>query len=205
MIVGFENYKSNYDFKVTGVIHAGAHFGQEYEEYINTFGQIETHWFEPLPDVYEKLCNNLKDKPGAFLYNIALGEDEKKVEINVDSGNDGQSSSILKPKDHLKQFPHIDFLESNKILIEVRRLDDIGIKNCNMLVMDTQGYELKVLEGAVKTFENIDYIFTEFNTIEMYEGCPKIEEIDDFLRPFGFHRRETWYTPGNWGDAFYSK
>ena len=35
MIVGFEDYKHNYDFTdVTGIIHVGAHHGQEYEEYI---------------------------------------------------------------------------------------------------------------------------------------------------------------------------
>ena len=43
MIVGFEQYKNNYEFNVTGVIHVGAHLGQEYDEYIQTFGQIPTY------------------------------------------------------------------------------------------------------------------------------------------------------------------
>ena len=36
MIVGFNEYKHKYQFNVTGVIHVGAHVGQEYNEYIET-------------------------------------------------------------------------------------------------------------------------------------------------------------------------
>jgi hypothetical protein len=64
---------------------------------------------------------------------------------------------------------------------------------------------LKVLKGSIETLKNIDYIFTEFNTIEMYEGCPTLDDLDGFLLPFDFERVETWYTSSNWGDAFYIK
>ncbi len=205
MIVGFDDYKSKYNFDVTGVIHAGAHFGQEYQEYMDEFGQVETHWFEPIPVVFNQLSNNLEEKYGVSLYNFALGEEEKKVEINIDLGNDGQSSSILNPKEHINQFPHIEFLETNKTTIDVRRLDSFNIKNCNTLVIDTQGYELMVLKGSTNTLKNIKYIFIEFNTVEMYENCPSILDLDNFLEPLGFLRKETWYTPDNWGDAFYMK
>jgi hypothetical protein len=49
MLVGYEDYKHNYDFSnVRGVIHVGAHHGQEYVEYISEYGgHIKTHWFEP--------------------------------------------------------------------------------------------------------------------------------------------------------------
>lgn len=205
MIVGFEDYKNNYQFNVRGVIHVGAHTGQEYQDYINNFGQIDTHWFEPIPEVFEVLSQNLSDKSNVHLYNFALGENEQDSEIYVDKGNDGQSSSILKPKEHLDQFPHIIFDVKNKVKINIKKLDDINIGESNVLVLDTQGYELSVLKGARQTLNKIDYVFTEFNTVEMYEGCPKIEDIDLYLSEFGFERKETWYTSQNWGDAFYIK
>ena len=59
MIVGFNEYKHKYQFNVTGVIHVGAHVGQEYDEYIETFGSIPTYWFEPIPHVYKELSKNL--------------------------------------------------------------------------------------------------------------------------------------------------
>jgi FkbM family methyltransferase len=205
MIVGFENYKSKYNFSVSGIIHVGAHIGQEYDEYIENFGEIETHWFEPINHVFRDLQNNLSEKSKTTLYNCALGSKKYKTKMYVDSGNAGQSSSILKPKLHTEQFPHILFEENPQTEIEVEKLDDFNISGCNMLVLDTQGFELEVLKGSTNTLNKIDYLFTEFNTVEMYEGCPGLDDLDKFLSDFDFYRAETWYTDFNWGDALYVK
>jgi len=72
--------------------------------------------------------------------------------------------------------------------------------------MDTQGYELEILKGAVNTLEHVDYIFTEISNEEIYKGTALIEDLDEFLEPRGFKRVEThWQGKGNWGDAFYLK
>lgn len=205
MIVGFEQYKNNYEFNVTGVIHVGAHLGQEYDEYIQTFGQIPTYWFEPIPSVYKELSNNLNNKINTFYYNVALGEKNGVNKMYLDNGNGLQSSSLLKPKELENIYPHIKFSEDNTINITLSTLDFYDIKSCNVLVLDTQGYELNALKGSINTLKNIDYIFAEYNVVEMYDGCPSIEQIDEFLLPFGFYRQETWHVDGLWGDAFYLK
>ena len=205
MIVGFNQYKDKYEFKVSGIIHVGAHFGQEYNEYIETFGFISTYWFEPIPNVYKRLSNNLDGKPNTFYYNVALGEKIGVHKMYLDDGNEQQSSSLLKPKEHQNFYPHIKFSEENTINIILNTLDFYNIEGCNVLVLDTQGFELNVLKGSIKTLDKIDYIFTEFNIIEMYEGCPSLQDLDNFLQPFGFIRRETWNVDNSWGDAFYSK
>ena len=69
-----------------------------------------------------KLKINLKDKDNTYLYNVALGENVSTEEMYIDSGNEGQSSSILKPKEHLNQFPHITF--ENNITIKISKLDN---------------------------------------------------------------------------------
>jgi FkbM family methyltransferase len=205
MIVGFDEYKHKYQFNVTGVIHVGAHFGQEYDEYINEFGFIPTYWFEPIPNVYKELSCNLNNKPNTFYYNVALGEKNSVQKMYLDEGNEQQSSSLLKPKELHNFYPHIKFSEKNIINITLSTLDFYDITSCNVLVLDTQGYELNALKGSINTLKNIDYIFTEFNLIEMYDGCPSIEQLDEFLSPFGFKRQETWNVDGVWGDAFYLK
>ena len=54
MIIGFDDYKEKYNFQdVSGVIHVGAHHGQELDAYLSTFGSVFIHWFEPLPDVFD--------------------------------------------------------------------------------------------------------------------------------------------------------
>lgn len=204
MIVGFENYKDSYDFNVSGIIHVGAHIGQEHQDYKNTFGEsLITHWFEPLPEMYQKLVKNLSHDENAKTYNIALGERQGTTTIYVDNENGGQSSSVLKPAKHKEIFSHIKF--DNSFEIDIARLDDFNIKDVNMLVLDVQGNELNVIKGATRTLSRIDYLFTEFNTVEMYEGCPTLEDLDSILAPFGFERAQTWYTDTCWGDAFYIK
>jgi FkbM family methyltransferase len=203
MIVGFEDYKNRYDFSdVTGVIHVGAHHGQEYPDYINTFGNIITHWFEPLDDAFNKLTDLLQF-PNVYLYKYALGDAYANTEIFVDTGNGGQSSSLLKPKDHLNLFSHITF--DNKQQVNVRPLDSFKITDSNVLVLDTQGYELKCLQGSIETLKSVKYVFCEYNTNEMYENCPSLDDLNNFLSGQGFSLQQQWITDSFWGDAFWSK
>jgi FkbM family methyltransferase len=203
MIVGFQNYKNRYDFSdVTGVIHVGAHHGQEYPDYINTFGNIITHWFEPLDDAFNKLTDLLQF-PNVSLYKYALGDAYANTEIFVDTGNDGQSSSLLKPKDHINLFSHITF--DNKQKVNVRPLDSFKITDSNVLVLDTQGYELKCLQGSIETLKSVKYVFSEYNTNEMYENCPSLDDLNNFLSGQGFSLHQQWITDSFWGDAFWSK
>jgi len=70
--------------------------------------------------------------------------------------------------------------------------------------MDVQGYEMKVLKGAIKTLESIKYVYCEINTVEMYEGCPLVEELDEFLGQYNLTRICTGlHGSGTWGDGFY--
>jgi hypothetical protein len=109
----------------------------------------------------------------------------------------------LKPKDHLNLFPHITF--DNKQQVNVRPLDYFEIVDSNVLVLDTQGYELKCLQGATKTLQSIKYVFSEYNTNQMYENCPSLDDLNNFLIGQGFTLKEQYITDGCWGDAFWSK
>ena len=205
MIVGFNEYKHKYNFSdVVGVIHVGAHHGQEHEEYGAQFGPwAATHWFEPLPSVYRVLESNLAGKFGVKLYNYALGPEESVMRIWEDSENGGQSSSLMKPKECLDEWNHITFNQTEEV--QVRTLDSFGITDSNMLVIDAQGYELEVLKGAEKTLERMTHVFCEVNSREMYEGCPTMDDISNFLSQYGFVLRENWWTSNNWGDAYWSR
>ena len=87
------------------------------------------------------------------------------------------------------------------------RLDDIeiNIKNYNLINLDVQGYELEVFKGAEETLKNIDYIISEINKDETYLGCAKINELEDFLSPYGFKLVEQNWAGITWGDGFFIK
>ena len=205
MIVGYEDYKMNYDFSdVRGVIHVGAHHGQEHEAYLTEYGRnITTHWFEPSADAFAVLKTNLSHDKEAELYNFALGAASGSLPLWTETANGGQSSSLAKPVEITELWPHLEFVEGD--VVEVRTLDSFGITNANMMVLDVQGYELEVLKGAVETLSRVDHVFCEVNNIVMYEGCPNLQSLCDFLSPLGFELKEIWWVSDSWGDGYWKK
>jgi FkbM family methyltransferase len=205
MIVGFEDYKHNYDFsKVSGIIHVGAHEGQELDSYLESFGKdIYTHWFEPDPNVFEVLYRKVFDRPRTHIYNFALGSNAGTSKMWIDIKGNGESSSLMEPKKILEIYPHLEFIEGTTI--HIKTLDEFEIKNSNVLVIDAQGFELEVLKGAQKTLTLIDHIFSEVNQEEMYEGCPTFDDIHTHLTNLGFSLKENYWTTGRWGDCYWSR
>jgi FkbM family methyltransferase len=180
MLLDLINLKEKYNLKIKGILHIGAHFGQEYQ-------------------TYKKL--NIEN----VMFFEALGNFIGETEMFVEHNNQSQSSSILEPSIHTKQYPHIVFNDKTKV--KVTKLDTfIGDKEkYNFINIDVQGYELEVFKGGKNYLNNIDYIMTEVNRAEVYKNCPMINEIDEFLNNYGFQRVETTWDGGTWGDAFYIK
>jgi FkbM family methyltransferase len=203
MILSFKNLIEKYQINVSGIIHIGAHYGTEVSDYVN-FGIDNIVLFEPLEKNFDILKENIKDLNADIdAYCCALGNDNKKIIMNI-SSNEAQSSSILSPKVHLTAHPEVIFDGTEEV--QMRKLDDFDFNNCNMLVIDVQGYELEVLKGATKTLNDIKYIYCEVNRDEVYENNAYIEDIDKFLLLHRFNRVETqWYYTEVWGDAFYIK
>ena len=183
MLLSFRNIQNKYDMNITGIIHIGAHRGQEISDYID--GGIQNIiLFEPLSTNFSILERNLADANANISgHQVALGNDEKMVTMYL-SDNEQMSSSILKPKKHLEQYPHISF--DFKEEVNMFRLDDLDIdlSKYNFINIDVQGYELEVFKGAFETLKNINYIISEINRDEVYENCPHVNELDEYLSQF---------------------
>ena len=206
MLISFKQLKQKYDMNISGVIHIGAHFGQEAKDYVDN-GITEMVFFEPLSENLKVLEENLSyvaNDANIMIYPVALGNEEKEVEMYV-SNRDRMCSSILKPKVVLEQYPDITFDERETV--EMMRLDDTDLEfdKFNFLNIDVQGYELEVLKGGAKVLEGIDYIYTEINRAEVYENTPHVDELDTYLKPYGFIRVESDWTGDTWGDGLYIK
>jgi len=184
-----------YKMNITGVIHVGGHYGEEDNDYLN-HGIRNRYYFEANPALFDTLVANT---PGAKQYCTAIGSTPGILPMHVETYNQGQSSSLLKPGTHLKHYPLITFNE--QIEVPVQQLDSFDITDCNFMNLDVQGYELEVLKGAKETLRHVDYVYTEVNTEDVYEGCGKLPDMDAFLSEF--QRVETVMTGQGWGDALY--
>jgi len=189
---------------VKGIIHIGAHYGEEIQEYVDN-GIQKITVFEPLSKNFEVLAERLQNVNADIQgYQVALGSQKGTATMYL-SSNQAQSSSILKPKEHLDHHPDVTFNGTEEV--EVSVLDDYDLGDVNFINMDVQGYELEVLRGGKETLNNVDYVYCEVNRGEMYENNAMIDDIDEYLGEYGFERvetywPETWY---KWGDALYIK
>ena len=202
MILDFDTIISKYNLKINGVLHIGAHHGQEYKLY-KSHNIHNLIFFEPLKNNFDVLKTSVGYE--CILHNIALGNKSGFVEMFVETDNYGMSSSILEPKLHVTQYPFIRF--NKREIVEIKKLDDITFNkdNFNMINIDVQGYELEVFKGSVNVLKSIDYIISEVNVDELYAGCAKLNEIIEFLKTFGFELVEVDMSGGNWGDGLFIK
>jgi len=195
MLIDLHYLIKKYNIILDGIIHVGGHIGEEitlYKTYTNNI-----HVFEPQKDCFEKIDCSVKK------YNFALGSKEENGNMFI--SNNKQSSSLLKPKDHLLQHPDVTFSDNNYEVM-IKKLDSFCIKNCNFMNIDVQGYELEVLKGSHDTLSDIEYIYTEINKTELYDGCVLLEDLDLFLKKYKFTRAEIKMCDHfTWGDAFYIK
>jgi FkbM family methyltransferase len=202
MLIDLRELNKSYGLNIRGIIHVGGHIGQEIPVY-SEIGIKNVVFFEPLKDVFFELEKNAKPH-GYKCINTALGAKRQSGKINREFKNGGQSSSFMQPKRHLDYYPDITF--DSVELAQIETLDSYNFNGkYNLLMADVQGYELEVLKGAVKTLEKIDYLYLEVNREELYSGCPMFEQIESFVRPYGFELKEIFWTDRNWGDAFFVK
>lgn len=183
------------------VAHVGAHRGQEVPSYWAA-GAKQIDLFEPLDTNVEDLHRLYDGDASVVIHHTALGDTTGEAVIHIAS-NDGQSSSLLLPKGHLVQYPHITFQTSK--MAPLARLDSFSLSEVDFLAIDVQGYELEVLRGGAETLHRTKLVYCEVNRAELYQGCPMVEELDDFLAKYGFARKATDWVGQTWGDALYGR
>ena len=204
MLLSLPDLIKEYSLDIRGVIHVGAHFGEEYQAYADS-GIREMVFFEPVRASFEELQKRLNGKE-VQLVNKAVGNQNTSIEMYTETKNKSQSSSVLVPSRHLIDYPNIVF--DGKETVEMVRLDDFvdSPMRYNFLNLVVQGYELEVLKGAAELLSSVDAILSEVNSDQLYEGGVLIEELDQFLEDFSFERVATkWWKKSCWGDALYVK
>lgn len=206
MLIPLGYLVQKYKLKIRGVLHIGAHYGEEHVDYLSN-GVKDIAYVEPCAAAFEVLKHKFaRDWPWVRLYNYAAGcEYIEGANMFTASFNKGESNSLLKPKLHLQQHPEVVFDAMEPV--DVAPLDDTMIfdfdrDTYNFMNVDVQGFEGDVFKGAPKTLTFIDYIYTEVNKDETYEGNMLIDDIDKLLA--NFTRVETkWAGNTSWGDSFY--
>ena len=204
MLLNLRYIKPAYKLNIKGILHIGAHTAEERDLY-RDLSISNVSWFEGNPEIFDNLCKIIDNYEGNKAFNYLLTNEPREYDFYI--MNHDQSSSIFPLGLHKKFYPNIKL--KKKIRLQGYRLDDviakekINLKNYNMLCLDVQGAELNVLQGVTDRLEKFEYIYTEINTIQLYKFGALMDELDIFLKLYGFDREIWSSTTKGWGDALY--
>jgi FkbM family methyltransferase len=201
MLLDFLSLVRKYSVKADGVIHCGAHHATEHPQYVAA-GIKRFVYIEPCAATFTVLRNKFAAHHHIQLFNVACGDVDCEQVMYTGSQNQGQSNSLLKMDKHTQIHPGITL--PNTELVTVKRLDSLGLahKGYQLLVMDAQGYEGKIIQGSDKTLKQINYVYSEVNRDSVYKNCTLVDELDNLLHEFERVETGDW-VGGMWSDAFY--
>jgi len=148
----------------------------------------EIHAFEPLPDFFQKLDAQMQENKKVTCHNIALGDKAEILPMYVN--NWATSSSFLPTSEKFeREIPEASIIKE-RLEIEVMRIDDYVAMHSlpipDLIKIDVQGFEKKVIEGGVNLFKQCRYCTLEMSFNELYEGSPLFDDMYRFMSDLGF-------------------
>lgn len=173
---------------VDRIIDVGANRGQFSLACRLTLPKVPIFAFEPIPHeaaVFRKAhqgCQHVQ------LIEVALGESESTATLHLSRSAD--SSSLLPITQQSEYFGQTD--EVGTLNVPVKTLDQVSLNwppsPRQLLKLDVQGFELKVLQGARRFLSECVYVYVECSEVELYEGQALRQEVESFLNSQGFQR-----------------
>ena len=165
------------------LLDVGANKGQSVHFFKDQLPKCIIHSFEPGTTAYEELTKNTKNYSDVYINNLALGQTSGKKTFHENSSDD--LSSFL---DIDEDCPKV----VNEVLVEISTVDQYcnqnNIKSIDILKIDTQGYDLEVLKGAISLIKHnhIHMILIEIVFWEMYKNMPPWDVTFRFLTDNNF-------------------
>ena len=211
----FSYFEEN-NIQLNGVIHVGAHRGEEINEY-GDLGAKTVIWVEANPEVFDEMCIMLTNAEAnidshAFQY-AASTEDHGTAEFNRYYGPDAGHlvgnkgcSSLLKAEGRFEEW-YKDTIEVETITIDTLLEEEgFNVEDFQLLNMDVQGAELMVLKGSEKVLDNVKWITTEATWEDPdYIDNVMYDELKSFLESKGFVETQIIPHADNWGDVLFVK
>jgi FkbM family methyltransferase len=195
-----------------GVLQIGASYGQELALFAQN-GLARGVFVEPLPAPFQHLASQCRKVPGWVAVNTLCSDVAgQTIDFHVAS-NGGMSSSMLEPDVHKALYPGITFGE--KVQITSTTVDQLAaflranghaaaIDACDLLFMDCQGAEFRILMGAPATLRQIRYIYMEVMRGSLYKDQVPFLTYCTWLEAMGFTLNDVAFAyPENAGNALF--
>lgn len=178
--------------QIDTVLDVGANTGQYHDflrMHVGFKGAIVS--FEPVSKNVSVLHQRAEADPGWRICDVALGKEDATMVINVMMRD--SFSSFLNPAETapgmFKELNTVDYQET----VNIKRLDAIldqvlpqGAGKNIYLKLDTQGYDLNVVEGASGVLDRIRALQSEVAVLRIYDDMPDYFTSIQTLNQKGF-------------------
>ncbi len=195
-----------------GVLQVGASYGQEMLEFVDN-GIRAGVFIEPLKEPYDHLAGLCRILPRFVAVNTLCTERAgQELDFHVAS-NGGMSSSILKPARHQDIYRRVTFPGTVRMVSST--VDDVMdflrqhghspvTQQLDLLYMDCQGAEFRIVQGATRTLSQFKYIYTEVMRANLYEGQAPFLDYCRLLEGAGFTLNDVYFGwPNHTGNALF--
>jgi hypothetical protein len=170
------------------IFDVGANVGLYSQSIFKTNSEAIVYAFEPHPNTYKKLVNNIKNQ-NFYPINMGIGFENNRLTLFDYNNKDGsEHASLYKSviSDLHKGIPvsHI---------VDITTIDNFVIKNninqIDLLKIDTEGNEFNVLKGAERTLKEkrIKALQIEFNEMNIISKA-SFKDFWDLLTDYDFFR-----------------
>ena len=180
------------------IFDVGGNKGQSIEKYLKIFDKPIIHSFEPIKTEFDFMCSKFRNNKNIFLNNFALGDKTEEKELNV-TARTGNSSfnKINLGTDWLKKTSKKFNTSEKGYVTSVQKVNVIKLDNyckdnninvIDLLKIDTQGYEDKVLEGSLNSIKQnkIKAIVTEIMFDNVYDKYFAFSDLEKYIIPYNF-------------------
>jgi FkbM family methyltransferase len=183
------------------VFDVGANRGLTSAAYTAVFPNATIHAFEPFPETCHAFRTNLGNNPFIRLNEVAVSDKEGVASLHVNTSVD--TNSLLESQ-ALGVSSDKSCQTQTAIEVPTITLDSYckshSIEKIDILKIDVQGAEIKVLQGAKELLQQgrIRLIYTETYFQQQYVNQPLFHEIAAELYPYGFVLQDIY-------DPYYSQ
>ena len=193
--IDFESLLKNKIPKNPIIFDVGASKGESVDEFLNNFVNPTIHSFEPIKADYDLMLQKFRNKKNVILNNLAVGEKNYVRQFNVTANSQNSSfinitpgTNWVKKRSEEQNITEASFVDS-VIEAQVISLDEYcetkNIAQIDLLKIDTQGYEDKVLEGCMTLLDRnkIKAIKTEIMFDDVYDKYFSFSDLEEFIDP----------------------
>ncbi|MFH0895773.1 MAG: FkbM family methyltransferase [Bacteroidota bacterium] len=118
----------------------------------------------------------------------AVSDADGTAEFHIN--NNDETSSLLNLNKNLKELSNIDTNTAQTLNTKTSRLDTIFQKfnfpKIDLLKIDVQGAEDKVIHGATETLKNTRFVFMETSLRQVYNFAPLFHDMHKLMLDKGF-------------------